>query len=165
MAKVKTKRNEAVVLTGPLNAKKEKPEVEAVIAALAEAAESKPEAAVGTQVQWVFRNIPKNWPDIDSDNVPDPGAVELLRWAKQNPGNFYQTYHVRFLPSKTEVDRHAMARGSDMDLDRVDGILMAALEKSRAEQEQEHVCARCKAREAQVSASRDGHANGRETAG
>ena len=102
---------------------------------LVQASEGKPEAAVGVQVQWVFRNIPKNWDQIDPEGVPDPGAVELLRWAKQNPGNFYQTYHVRFLPSKTEVDRHAMARGSDADLDRVDGILLEALERGRAKRE------------------------------
>ena len=116
-------------------ARKSDPETDRIVATLVEASLEKPEAPVGTQVQWVFRNLPRNWDVIDADGVPDPGSVELLRWAKANTGAFYQSYHVKFLPSKNEVDRAAVARGSDMDLDRVDGILLQALEESRVEVE------------------------------
>ena len=54
-----------------------------------------------------------------------------------------------------------MARGSDMDLDRVDGILMQALENTKTE----HVCVRCRAKESQLTGSRDGKTNGREIPG
>jgi len=84
-------------------------------------------ATIQEDVQWVYRNVETPWKDLDERGIPSRGAMGLLRAAKRNPEWFYMTYHSKFMPSRTQVERDEFLK---TDCDRieelVDGVLTAA---------------------------------------
>ena len=72
---------------------------------LAKASKGK-SAPLAEQIQWVHRNIEVPVEDIDPVDVPDPGAVALLRWVvlENNRTEFYKGIMVRVLPNRAAID-------------------------------------------------------------
>lgn len=68
---------------------------------------------VQDDVEWVYQHLDVPWSGIDVEGVPSRGAVGLLATAKTDPAWFYQTYHAKLLPTKSQVEAEGWFRADE----------------------------------------------------
>ncbi|MBN1460885.1 MAG: hypothetical protein JXA57_15235 [Armatimonadetes bacterium] len=76
--------------------------------------------------QWVYGALGYRASDVDLTTAPSPGAVALLRWARDNQGTFFRDIWAKLLPSRSaledEIRRHDDGSKQLELLDRVSTI-------------------------------------------
>lgn len=85
--------------------------------------------SIRLDVEFVYQNLMKQWFHIQLCDVPSLGAVGLLCSARCDPEWFYQTYHAKFLPSRSQLesgDEEDIGRGRQ---DEMIGNVIDALPK------------------------------------
>lgn len=70
-------------------------------------------------VEYVFNYRAVDNPD--PSNAPCPGAWDMLQYAKKNPAEFYRLYMIRFVPSKSSIEK---GEGAEL----ADDVVMSAID-------------------------------------
>lgn len=100
-----------------------------VIASLIRKSRNRGGGGVVKDVDWVYRHLAIAWHEINAADVPGPGAISLLSWAKQNRDQFFSTYHSRLIPSRTQLEQRDRYSDRGQVLDGLEDELLALRER------------------------------------
>lgn len=77
---------------------------EGIVAKLALAAFHRDSGAV-EDVTWVYRNLAMPWDAIRPEDVPSPGAVTLLQFAKDDLATFIKSVWINLMPKRDDITK------------------------------------------------------------
>jgi hypothetical protein len=69
-----------------------------------------------TEVAWAQQHLEVPWPQIDKKLVPSAMAVALLKWAKENKGEFITSIYKSQLPTRKQVEQQARMEDDGSEL-------------------------------------------------
>jgi len=89
------------------------------------------EATVRDDVNWVYANMLVSWDVLEVMSLPSLGAIGLLETAKDDPAWFYQNYHVKLLPTKSQLEKGDSLTDDESRIDELIKMVLTAEEMDR----------------------------------